>query len=73
MCYELQQGEDAGWAWGGMCRGGGAVEEEGEEAETEGVACFVESVSKCPISKLLYSRGRRRPESSVWRRYIPSF
>ncbi len=36
---ELEEGEDAGGAGGG----GGAVEEEGEETEAEGVACFVES------------------------------
>ncbi len=38
---ELEEGEDARGARGGVGGRGGAVEEEGEEALAEGVACFV--------------------------------
>ena len=39
--YELEEGEDSDGAVGGS--GGFAVDEEGEEAEAEGVALFVEA------------------------------
>jgi len=48
--YELEEGKDACGTRGGMGWGTGAVEEEGEEAETEGVACFVESAESCSVS-----------------------
>ncbi len=38
---ELEEGEDACGAGGGVGGRGGAVEEEGEETLAEGVACFV--------------------------------
>lgn len=45
---ELEEGEDAVGAGGeGLgARWGGAVEEEGEEAQAEGVALFVEAVAE---------------------------
>lgn len=51
--YELEQGEDPGGAWLGGGGGRGAVEEEGEEALAEGVACFVKAGGSVSMTGLV--------------------
>lgn len=67
---ELQEGEDAVGADGGP--GGFAVEEEGEEAEAEGVALFVESVGEFSQMSLRSGGFSRRIRRALQHTFVPS-